>query len=325
MQQRSTTSWRCTLLMSCSGSDFSPADQTVFTPSDVRLMKPASTLQKTPEIKSVVQLGVQTQNHNFLISLSHFHQGLPATSSHKLFTHRVTSVSCFGGSVPVLAAVFGGGAIRSCHVASLSCCCSWGVAVHLGKHTESCESDSANINVRVGSEQRRHRNESATPAVLPQTQTAGLTDCCQHFNELFTLISPSQLKCQSDPTQEAARLVTWGRQEGTCVCVCACAVCVTHAASSLPHLLDITGRSSCAGSDSGRCVGHTAPRSHTRRSLHSLARNDWLCSLQQDTNTNCLFESEITTSLSLTEQLSSQSSKSCFLHSWKTVNWDLRR
>lgn len=48
----------------------------------------------------------------------------------------------------------------------------------------------------------------------------------------------------------------------------------------LLYLLDRRVRSSCAGRCSGRYVGRTVSRCHTRRSLSSPARNDWLCSLK---------------------------------------------
>lgn len=67
-------------------------------------------------------------------------------------------------------------------------------------------------------------------------------------------------------------------------CYAASFLCCSHRWDVGVHLPDRRVRSSCEGSCSGRCGDHREPRSHTCRSLSSLARNGSLCSLTQNRN-----------------------------------------
>lgn len=198
-------------------------------------------------------------------SFSHLTQNTPTLLSLFSFKH----VWC----VPVLQLhAAAAAAIMSCRAASLSCCCARGVGGHLGRHAELWVQLSKTQSTLPQFDQNkdgRGRGKRSPCTSAPNGQSAR----CQHFNRLFTPISPSQLKC---PHRSDSKGSTAGRSQGQDR-----KVCVICAASSLLHLLDRTVRSSCAGSCSGRCVGRTGPRSHTRRSQCSLARIGSHCSLMQ--------------------------------------------
>lgn len=202
-------------------------------------------------------------------SFSHLTQNAPTLLSLFSFKH----VWC----VPVLTTVLQlhatAAAIMSCRAASLFCCCARGVGGHLGRDAELWVQLSKTQSTLPHFDQNidgRGRGKRSPCTSAPNRQSAR----CQHFNYLFTPISPSQLKC---PHCSDSKGSTAGRSQGQE----RKKVCVSCAASSLLHLLDRTVRSSCAGSCSGRCVGRTGPRSHTRRSRCSLARIGSHCSLMQ--------------------------------------------
>lgn len=215
---------------------------------------------------------VQTWNlHHSLFPwrpCSHLTQNAPTLVSLFSFKH----LWC----VPVLTTVLqlhAAAAIMSCRAVSLSYCCAGGAGAHLERHTKlwvQLSKTQSTLSQFDRNKDGRGRRKRSPCTSAPNRQCA----LCQHFNYLFTPISPSQLKCPhcSDSKGSAA-----GRSQGKD----RKEVCVSCAASSLLHLLDRTVRSSCAGSCSVRCVGRTGPRSHTRRSRCSLARIGSRCSLMQ--------------------------------------------
>ena len=194
-----------------------------------------------------------------------FHKGaqLPATTfHHKLSLTQVTSVQLLW---------LDGTLITSCHVASRSCCRGRGVEAHLKRHKE--------LWVQLS---KQHCSCLIPGDKVQPLQfwphTDGLTEHCQHFNYfIYSCFSKSAevslllwLKTQRGPSpDELGQTAAAGEM---------------HACHLLPHLPDRTVQSSRAGSCSSRCVGRTVHRCHTRRSVHSLARSDSLCSLAHGTN-----------------------------------------
>lgn len=150
------------------------------------------------------------------------------------------------------------GAIMSCRVASHPCCCRWDVEVHLRRKQRWVQLSMHSYLIRTKMTPRGEK------VLMQQFNTK--TSYLLLFHQVSWNVTPAL-------PQESEDVSRWLYMKSRCV---------TRAGSSLLYLPDRRVRSSCAGSCSRRCVGRTAPRSHTRRSLCSRARNDLLCSLEQN-------------------------------------------
>lgn len=147
-------------------------------------------------------------------SFSHLTQNAPTLLSLFSFKH----VWC----VPVLTTVLqlhaAAAAITSCRAASLYRCCARGVGGHLGRHAEPWVQLSKTQSTLPQFDQNkdgRGRGKRSPCTSAPNRQSAR----CQHFNCLFTPISPSQLK--TSPLFWLKRRHSWsvtrsGQEGGAC-------------------------------------------------------------------------------------------------------------
>lgn len=122
-------------------------------------------------------------------SFSHLTQNAPTLLSLFSFKH----FRC----VPVLTTVLQlhttAAAIMSCRAASLSCCCAGGAGGHLERHAElwvQLSKTQSTLSPFDQNKDGRGRGKRSPCSSAPSRQSAR----CQHFNYLFTPISPSQLK-----------------------------------------------------------------------------------------------------------------------------------
>lgn len=139
-------------------------------------------------------------------SFSHLIQNAPSLLSLFSFKH----LWC----VPVLTTVLQlhttAAAIMSCRAASLSCCCARGVGGHLERHAElwvQLSKTQSTLSQFDQNKDGRGRGKRSPCTSAPSRQSAR----CQHFNYLFTPISPSQLKC---PRCSDSKGSTAGRSQG---------------------------------------------------------------------------------------------------------------